>query len=130
MKATEPRRRVDWESMGANENKDVVRRFWNEVIVAGNLDVIDEVVAPNFLNLDMAGDDLGRLKAAITSTLAAVKEQRFDEIEMVAEGDAVFARVNYVVTLPDGSTKAERGLLYYRVVDGRIVANDMMSAPI
>ena len=115
--------------MGVEDNKTLVRRFWNEVIFAGNLESLGQIVAPDFENLDMKGDDLSRLKTAIQSARTSFTKQRFEELDMVAEGDVVFARVNYVVTLPDGTTKKDRGLLYYRIVDGRIAANDVMSAP-
>jgi hypothetical protein len=42
-------------SMGTEENKAVVRRFMSEVVGGGNLDVADEVLAPNYVNLAMGG---------------------------------------------------------------------------
>jgi hypothetical protein len=39
----------------AEENKAVVRRFMSEVVGGGNLDVADEVLAPNYVNLAMGG---------------------------------------------------------------------------
>ena len=48
---------------------------------------------------------------------------------MAAEGDSVFARFNYVLTLPDGSTTTVRALAYYHLADGRIVVNDVMFDP-
>jgi predicted SnoaL-like aldol condensation-catalyzing enzyme len=112
--------------MGTEENKAVVRRFMNEVIAGGNLDVADEVLAPNYVNLSMGGTDLAGIKAMVTATSAAVREQRFDDEELVADGDAVFARFNYVITLPDGSTTTARTLAYYCLADDRIVVNDVM----
>jgi hypothetical protein len=110
-----------------SKNKAVVRRFWTDVIVGGDLDALDQVVAPEYRSLDKAGDDLGRLKDAIATALAMTTEQRFDELAMAAEGESVFAMVDYSVTLPDGTTKTDRGILYYRIVDGRIVENMMAS---
>jgi ketosteroid isomerase-like protein len=115
--------------MGTEENKAVVRRFMNEVLAGGNLDVVDEVLAPNYVNLAMGGADLAGIKAMVTATSAAVREQRFDDEELVADGDAVFARFNYVITLPDGGTTTARALAYYRLADGRIVVNDVMFDP-
>jgi hypothetical protein len=65
----------------------------------------------------------------VTATTAMVKEQRVDEEELVAEVDAVFARFNYTITLPDGSTTTARALAYYRLADGRIAVNDVMFDP-
>ncbi len=115
--------------MGTEENKAVVRRFMSEVIAGGNLDVADEVLASNYVNLAMGGSDLAGIKTMVTATSAVLKEQRFDDEEMVADGDAVFARFNYVITLPDGSTTTSRALAYYRLANGKIVVNDAMFDP-
>src|ERR1019366_4722039 len=111
--------------MGTEENKAVVRRFMHEVLAEGNLEVADEVLAPNYMNLAMGGADLASVKAMAAATHAALKGQRFEDEELVAEGDAVFARFNYVLTLPDGSTSEARTLSYYRIADGKIVLNDV-----
>ena len=41
----------------------------------------------------------------------------------------MFARFNYVVTLPEASTTTARTLAYYRLADGRIIVNDVMFDP-
>jgi predicted SnoaL-like aldol condensation-catalyzing enzyme len=115
--------------MGTEENKAVVRRFMNEVIAGGNLDVADEVLAPNYVNVAMGGADLAGLKAMVAATSAALREQRFEDEELVADGDAVFARFNFTVTLPEGSTATARALAYYRLADGKIVVNDVLFDP-
>lgn len=116
--------------MGAQENKDLVRRFWNDVIIQGDFDVMDQLISPDFVNLDRQGDDVPRLREAIRMTLATVKEQRFEEIELAADGDSVFARVNYTAVLPDGASTTARGIFYYRIVDGKIVENDVAVSPV
>ncbi len=115
--------------MGTEENKAVVRRFTNEVLAGGNLDVADEVLAPNYVNVALGGADLAALKAMVAATHVAVRDQRFEDEELVADGDAVFARFNYTVTLPDGRTMTVRAMAYYRLADGRIVVNDVMFDP-
>jgi hypothetical protein len=54
---------------------------------------------------------------------------RIDDLELVAEGDAVVARFNHSITLHDGSTTTHRALAYYRLADGKIVVNDVMFVP-
>ena len=115
--------------MGTEEIKAGVRRFMNEVIAGGNLDVADEVLAPNYVNVAMGGADLAGLKAMVAATSAALREQRFEDEELVADGDAVFARFNFTVTLPEGSTATARALAYYRLADGKIVVNDVLFDP-
>ena len=41
--------------MGTKENKAVVQRFWDELIFGGNIDVADELLAPDYVNLIVEG---------------------------------------------------------------------------
>jgi hypothetical protein len=86
------------------------------------------VLAPNYVNLALGGADVAG-KAMVAPTSAVVREQRFDDAEVVAEGDVVFARFNFVVTLRGSSTTTSRALAYYRLADGRILVNDVMFDP-
>jgi hypothetical protein len=65
----------------------------------------------------------------VAAKSAALRGQRFEDEELVAKGDAVFARFTYIVTLPDGSTASARALAYYRLTGGRIVVNVVMFDP-
>jgi hypothetical protein len=53
--------------MGTEENKAVVRRFMHELLAEGNLDVADEVLAPNYVNVAMGGGDAATVKAMVTA---------------------------------------------------------------
>ena len=64
-----------------------------------------------------------------TESHAAVGEARTGSLEMVAEGDAVFARFDYAITLPDGTDRTSRGLANYHLTDERIDVNDVMMMP-
>ena len=44
------------------------------------------------------------VKSMVTAMNAVLKGQRFEDEELVAEGDVVTARFNQIFTLPDGST--------------------------
>lgn len=111
------------------DNKAAVRRFWDEVICDGDMVAFDELVSPDFVDLHhRTGNDATALRNAIEQARSTMASQRFDEIQMAAEGDVVFALVDYSVTHEDGTTKTERGVLYYRFADGKIVEN-MMAAP-
>jgi hypothetical protein len=117
--------------MGTQENKAVVSRFMNEVTTGRSTDpeLIDELLAPNYVNLAMGDADLAGLKAMLPAMLSVMKEARVDDLELVAEGDAVTARFNHSITLHDGSTTTHRALAYYRLADGKIVVNDVMFVP-
>ena len=41
--------------MSIDQNKAIVQRMIDEVIVGGNLDLMDELVAPDFVNHNLIG---------------------------------------------------------------------------
>jgi hypothetical protein len=86
--------------MGTEENKAVVRRFMNELLIEGNLDVADEVLAPDYVNFALGGGDAVAAKAMVSAMDAAQIGQRYEDEELVAEGDVVTARFKYILTLP------------------------------
>jgi hypothetical protein len=121
--------------MGTQENKAVVRRF-GDMLTTGRIndpdlidELVDELLAPNYVNLAMGDADLAGFKAMVPAMASVMKDVRIDDLELVAEGDAVFARFNYSFTLPDGSTTTSRTMAYHRLADGKIVVNDVMSVP-
>jgi predicted SnoaL-like aldol condensation-catalyzing enzyme len=113
--------------MSTDENKAVVRRFITEVLVGGNVDVADEVLAPNYVNRAM-GTDRADFKAFIAGS-PVFSERRFDIDDLVAEGDAVVARFSFEITDPAGKKISARGLTYYRLADGKIVEDDPITTP-
>lgn len=114
--------------MTADQNKDVIRRFIKEVLTAGDLDRIDDLLAPNYVNRAFDAD-LAAFKAMLAGLATAVPERHYDIEELVAEGDAVVARFAGEMTDVTGKTVALRGLTYYRLADGRIVEDDPFSTP-
>jgi len=116
--------------LSTDQNKAVVRRFITEVLADGNADVIDELLAPNYVSHGTSHtSDLAHFKAT-ASVVRAIAPQRSCEIEdLVAEGDAVVARVTYEMTLTDGKKVSARGLTYYRLANGMIVEDEPISTP-
>ena len=111
-----------------DQNKAVVRRFMTEVLQDGHLDVLDEVLAPTYVNPAMGGADLAGFKAILTGMAAAVR-MRFTITDLTAEGDAVVARFTLEVTRTSGEKLAAQGLTYYRLADGKIVEDDPFTRP-
>jgi predicted ester cyclase len=113
--------------MSTEENKAVVRRFIAEVLVGGNVDVADELLASNYRNRAM---DLDRaaFKAFIANS-PAFSNRRFDIEDLIAEGEAVVARFSFEMTDPNGTVIAARGMTYYGLADGRIVEDDPITTP-
>jgi steroid delta-isomerase-like uncharacterized protein len=114
--------------MAADRNKDVVRRFITEVLSGGELDRIDELLAPNYVNRAF-GVDLPGFKELLAGLAAAMPERRLDVEELIAEADAVVARFTFEMRDPGGTVTTLRGLTYYRLADGRIVEDDPITTP-
>ncbi len=109
-------------------NKDVVRRFIKEVLDAGELDRIDDLLAPDYVNRAFDAD-LTAFKAMLAALTTALPERRYDIEELIAEGDAVVARFAGEMSDQAGTQISLRGLTYYRLADGRIVEDDPFSTP-
>ena len=114
--------------MSTEQNKAVVRRFITEVLVGGNVDLVDTLLGPNYVNIGMGGMDRAAFKAWLAANSAGPGGQ-MEIRDLVAEGDAVVARFDYAITLPDGQKIEARGLTYYRLADGRIVEDDPITSP-
>ncbi|MDQ3795556.1 MAG: ester cyclase, partial [Actinomycetota bacterium] len=79
----------------AEENKALVRRFFEEVFKQGNLDVADELLAPDFA-WKLPGKDAGiaaYYKRWVAKQLAASSDLHFSIEEQIAEGEKVITRL-------------------------------------
>lgn len=114
--------------MSIEQNKTVVRRYITEVLAGGNVDLVDELLATNYVNAGMGGMDRGSFKAWLNGASAG-PGGRMEIQELVAEADVVVARFTYAIELPDGAEVTARGLAYYRLADGRIVEDDAITTP-
>ncbi len=82
--------------MSIENNKALVRRFYDEVMNQGNLDLIDELVAPDFVEhqvfpgLPTTGPE--SVKAGIGMFRSAFPDLRMAADDMIAEGDKVAVR--------------------------------------
>jgi len=110
--------------MGIEENKDTVRRFLTGMhATPPDLKVFEELLAANY-----QGDRAGQ-RAIASAVHAAVGEQIFEIVELVAEGDTVMVRFNHRATLLDGSVVKARGYGHCRLADGKIVTLHVMTKP-
>jgi predicted ester cyclase len=114
--------------MSVEENKAVVRRYITEVLVGGNVDLVDDLLGAEYVNVGMGDMNRADFKAWL-NVASAGPGGRTEIQELVAEGDAVVARFTYAITLPDGQDITARGLAYYRLADGRIVEDDAITTP-
>jgi predicted ester cyclase len=113
----------------AEENKALVRRFFEEVYNRGNLDVADELLAPDFA-WKLPGKDAAKedYKQWVASQLAASSDLHFSIEEQVAEGEKVVTRLigshdqkAFGEFAPSGVRITIEAIIIHRVVEGKIV---------
>ena len=95
----------------------------------GNIEVIDELLAPNYANLSMGVTNRAGFKAVISGLKASMPARDFEIVDLVAEGDSVVFRGNMNVTMANGKKVLARDITYFRLVDGKIVEDEPMSSP-
>jgi steroid delta-isomerase-like uncharacterized protein len=116
----------------SEENKALVRRFVDEVQSGGNIDVIDELCSPEFVNHSappgMPADCEG-VKLVTAMFRQAFPDSYFTVEDMIAEGDKVATRKTFHGThegeflgIPPTGRPVSIGLIdIVRVADGRVV---------
>ena len=121
--------------MSAEENKEVVRRFVEEVMNGGDLDAADELVAPNHVNHDPTAPGVPPgpegVKRLIRMYRSAFPDIRFETGEMICEGDTVAHRWTLTGTHegalmgvePTGRRLEVAGVEMNRVENGKISAS-------
>ena len=80
----------------SDHNKELMQRFYDEVVNAGNIDLIDELLADDFVeHEELPGLAPGRegVKQFLGMFKAAFPDSAFTVGNMIAEGDFVAARV-------------------------------------
>ena len=87
--------------MTVEENKRFMRHFIDEAINRKNLDAIDKLVVPDFIeHVPLPGQGPGRdgLKGAIGMFLTAFPDLAWTTDEQIAEGDKVVSRFTWTGT--------------------------------
>jgi steroid delta-isomerase-like uncharacterized protein len=118
--------------MSTEENKAVVRRFFEELLSTDNLALADEILSPDF-RFYFAGSpdpmDLKRYKDFLAARRAAFPDRRFAVEDMIAEGDKVSARFTMRGThngelrgiAPSGREVTMSGIDIIRLKEGKMV---------
>jgi steroid delta-isomerase-like uncharacterized protein len=116
--------------MSTEANKAVVRRFVDEVFVAGRMDAVDELVAPDFVPHSWPGTGPGpeELKRAMTRVFAGLSDVSMTIEDMIAEDDRVAVRLTahavqsgeFMGMPPSGKPYTIPEIHVFRVRDGRI----------
>jgi predicted ester cyclase len=118
--------------VSTEENKRVVRRFYEEVMNQGNADLLDEIMAEDFVDHGEAlfGSPQGRetLKEGVRGARGVLPDLHVTLHEVNAEGQLVGVRGtmrcthqgSFLNVAPTGHELSWLGLAIFRVVDGRI----------
>jgi steroid delta-isomerase-like uncharacterized protein len=118
--------------MSAEENKAVVRRFFEELLSTDNIALADELLSSDF-RFYFAGSpdpmDLKQYKEFLVARRAAFPDRRFVVEDMIAEGDKVSARFTMRGThkgefrglAPSGVEVTMTGIDMIRLAEGKMV---------
>ena len=110
--------------------REVVARFGEEVLHGRNLEVVDEIASEDFVEHDPSfGQEPGRegLKKTLAALFVAFPDQRWEDEEVIAEGEKVVTRFTFYGTNegefmgmpPTGRRVAVKGGGIDRVVEGK-----------
>lgn len=113
-------------------NKAIVRRFYEEVMSQGNVDLLDEIMAPDFADHGetLFGSPQGRdtLKQGITASRPVLGDLHVQLRDVIADGELVGVRGTmrcthqgaFLGVAASGNELTWNGLALFRVVDGKI----------
>jgi predicted ester cyclase len=116
--------------VSVEQNKALVRRFLEEQ-ARGNLDVVDELLSPDFVDRSLLpgqGPTREDFKRALTEILDAFSIIDFTIEEQVAEGDTVITkytersiiRGEFAGQPPTGTVENFEGIYIHRIANGKI----------
>jgi steroid delta-isomerase-like uncharacterized protein len=112
--------------------KAIVRRYFEEVLSAGNFELIDTLISANYVSHYPAGYELGGgpedVRQIVSSVRRAFPNVRFTVEDLIAEGEKVVCRWTFhgvqerdFLGIPASGRKATvMGIAIYRVVDEQI----------
>ena len=118
--------------MSIEENKAIVRRFFEELLSTDNFAVADEILSPDF-RFYFAGSpvamDLESYMEFLVARRAAFPDRRFIVEDMIGEGDKVSARFTMRGThkgefrgiVPSGTELTMTGIDMTRISEGKLV---------
>jgi steroid delta-isomerase-like uncharacterized protein len=113
--------------MAAEDNKAVVRRFYEEVINGQNLALIEELWAPDAVDHTFGSQGVEGAKQFFTMLFQAFPDIHVEVHDVIAEGDLAAARVTHsgthrgeFVGIPATGRQAQvGGVDFFRMQDGK-----------
>lgn len=118
--------------MSHEENKSLIRRYFQEALVEGNTSAVDEVLSPSFVNHDPppgVSSSRDGIKQVIALLHTVFPDFRIDIQDMTTEGEKVVVRSliggtqkrEFLGKAPTGQVTMIPITDVFRVVDGKIV---------
>jgi predicted ester cyclase len=118
--------------MSVEANKAIVRRFIDEILNKGDVAVIDEIVAADYVRHMPGGQDIpgpAGLKAQVEQAKEEWADLTFTAEDMIAEGDRVAVRCLSQPTHtrtafgipPTGKQLIYTSIVIFRIADDKIV---------
>ena len=117
--------------MAVEDNKDIVRRFFDELMNKGNTAQVDEFLAPEFVNHfgGMGAADRETFRRLLPLYPAAFPDVHITIEDLVAEDDKVSARFTlrgtnqgaFMGMPPTGRQVTMSGMALFRLAGGKIV---------
>jgi steroid delta-isomerase-like uncharacterized protein len=117
----------------SEDNKNCIRRLFEEVLNGGKLGLLDTLIGAAYVDHNPGpGQAAGAagVKSRIDALRRSFPDLRYALEELIAEGDIVAVRYSfrgthkgesYLGIPPSGKTILVRGMDFYRLRDGRIV---------
>jgi len=114
-------------------NKTIVRRFYSEVMSQGNVDLLDEIMVPDFKDHGetLFGSPQGRdmIKQGIIGARRILSGLTVQLHDVIADGELVGVRGTmrciqqgeFLSVAPSGNELTWNGLALFRVVNGKIM---------
>ena len=113
----------------SEQNKELIRRFYAELVNQRKMAVADEIISPDFNDHAASGRGLAHFKSLYASMTAIFPDIQVSIEDLVAEDDKVAARVEVTATQAKsfrGFPSADKQVTYsgmdlFRIEDGKIV---------
>lgn len=114
--------------MGLEENKAIVRKFI-KAYNKQNLDLFDDIVAPDFIDHTHQQQGLENLKQVFKLAFKGMPDMHETIEDIIAEGDKVWVLITYTGThtgewfglAPTGKKVTSRMVAIYQIVNGKLV---------
>lgn len=113
------------------QNKAIVQRFYEEVYNQGREEVLDEIIAPDYLDYghNPPGRGIEGAKADFRSGQGVFSDVHFTIDDLIAVGDQVVVRWTGTLThtgefmgiAPTNKTIDLTGISFYRVANGKLL---------